>query len=190
MATRSLTVMFETTPEAVRALLPPPLEPTPEAIGSAWVGEIGNSNCAGPFLGAAVYIRASYRDVVGNYCVTMPISTDTAVIFGRELYGEPKKLAKIIFEHQGEHVWGSAERYDIRYMSLRGRIEGAGPLGRHQFSTFHFKYLTTPHNQPATPTKQKKQKNNSKKKRGKGGGGGRPSGESPAPPLPPLPLRQ
>jgi len=144
MATRSLTVMFETTPEAVRALLPPPLEPTPEAVGSAWVGEIGNSNCVGPFLGAALYIRARYRDIVGNYCLTMPMSTDTAVIFGRELYGEPKKLAKIIFEQQGEHVWGSAERYEIRYMSLRGRMEGPGPTGRHQMSTFHFKYLPRP----------------------------------------------
>src|SRR3989304_2146100 len=64
MAARSLTVVFETKPEALRALLPPPLEPTAEAIGSAWVGEIGNSNCVGPFLGAAVYVRARYRDIV------------------------------------------------------------------------------------------------------------------------------
>ncbi|MCH7999157.1 MAG: LysM peptidoglycan-binding domain-containing protein, partial [Chloroflexi bacterium] len=32
MAARSLTVIFETTPEAVQALLPPPLEPTPEPL--------------------------------------------------------------------------------------------------------------------------------------------------------------
>jgi len=144
MATRSLTVLFETKPEAVRALLPPPLEPTPEVVGQAWVGEIGNSNCVGPYLGAALYVRARYDDLVGDYCVAMPMSTDAAVIFGRELYGEPKKLAKIIFERQGEHVWGSAERYDIRYMSLRGRMDGPGPTGRHQLSTFHFKYLPRP----------------------------------------------
>jgi acetoacetate decarboxylase len=144
MGTRSLTVLFETNPEAVRALLPPPLEPTPEAVGHAWVGEIGNSNCVGPFLGAALYVRARYSDLVGDYCITMPMSTDAAVIFGRELYGEPKKLAKIIFERQGEHVWGSAERYNIRYMSLRGRMDGPGGTGRHQSSTFHFKYLPRP----------------------------------------------
>ena len=144
MATRSLTVLFETTPEAVKALLPPPLEPTPEAAGSAWIGDIGNSNCVGPFMGGALYLRARYGDLVGNYCVTMPMSTDAAVAFGRELYGEPKKLAKIVFESQGEHVWGSAERYDIRYLSLRGRMEGPGPTGRHQSSTFHFKYLPRP----------------------------------------------
>lgn len=144
MAARSLTVLFETTPEAVRALLPPPLEPTAEALGSAWVGDIGNSNCVGPFMGAALYLRARYGDLVGNYCLTMPMSSDAAVTFGRELYGEPKKLAKIVFESQGEHIWGSAERYEIRYMSLRGRMDGPGPSGRHDTSTFHFKYLPRP----------------------------------------------
>ena len=54
----------------------------------------------------------------------MPMSTDAAVTFGRELYGEPKKLAKIVFERQDEHVWGSAERHEIRYLSLRGRMDG------------------------------------------------------------------
>jgi acetoacetate decarboxylase len=144
LAVRSLTVLFETEPAAVRALLPPPLEPTPEPLGTAWVGEIGNSNCVGPFMGAALFLRARYGDIVGNYCLTMPMSTDTAVIFGRDLYGEPKKLARIVFEEQGEHVWGHAERYEIRFLSLRGRMEGPGPTGRHQTSTFHFKCLPRP----------------------------------------------
>jgi acetoacetate decarboxylase len=56
--TRSLTVTFETTPEAVRTILPPPLEPTPEPLGSAWVSDIGNSNCVGPFTAAALFVRA------------------------------------------------------------------------------------------------------------------------------------
>ena len=140
MGTRNLTVIFETSPEAIRAILPPPLEPTPEALGSAWVGEISNSNCVGPFQGAALYVRARYQDIVGNYCVTMPMSTPEAVTFGRELYGEPKKLASIIFEKQDEHVWGSAERHEIRFLSLRGRMTGAAATGRHETSTFHFKF--------------------------------------------------
>jgi acetoacetate decarboxylase len=144
MAMRTLTVLFETEPAAVRALLPPPLEPTAEPLGSAWVGEIGNSNCVGPFMGAALFLRARYEGLIGNYCLTMPMSTDTALTFGRDLYGEPKKLARIVFEEQGEHIWGSAERYEIRYLSLRGRMEGPGPTGRHETSTFHFKYLPRP----------------------------------------------
>ncbi len=141
LATRNLTVLFETTPEAVRAVLPPPLEPTAEPLGTAWVADIGNSNCVGPFQAAALYVRARYRDIVGNYCISMPVSTPEAVVFGRELYGEPRKLAKIIFEQQDEYVWGSAERHDIRYLSLRGRLTDAGAAGRTETSSFFFKFL-------------------------------------------------
>lgn len=140
LGTRNLTVTFETTPEVVRELLPPPLVPTPEPLGSAWVGEVDNSNCVGPFLGAALYIKARYNDIIGNYCVTMPMSTPEAVTFGRELYGEPRKLARVIFEQQSEHVWGYAERHEIRILSMRGRITGAAATGRRETSTFHFKF--------------------------------------------------
>lgn len=137
---RTLTVLFETTPEAVRALLPPPLEPTPEPLASAWLADISNSNCVGPFQGAALYVRARYQDIVGNYCITMPMSTPEAVTFGRELYGEPKKLASIIFESQDDYIWGSAERHGVRFLSLRGRMTATAELGRVQTSSFHFKF--------------------------------------------------
>ena len=138
---RSLTVVFETTPAAIEALLPPPLEPAPEPLGIAWVADVGNSNCVGPFMGAALYVRARYKGITGNYCLAMPMSTVEAVTFGRELYGEPKKLAKIILEQEGEHIWGSAERHNIRFLSLRGRLDESAPAGRNETSSFHFKYL-------------------------------------------------
>lgn len=144
MGMRGLSVLFETDPDAVQALLPPPLEPTPEPLGTAWVGEVAASNCVGPFRGAAVYLRARYGDIVGNYCLTMPMSTPEAVVFGRELYGEPKKVAAIIFETQGDHVWGSAERRGVRFLSLRGRVTREGRPGRTQTSTFHFKFTPRP----------------------------------------------
>lgn len=140
LGVRSLSVLFETTPEAVRALLPPPLEPVPGALATAWVADIANSNCVGPFMGAALYVSARYQDITGDYCVTMPMSTPEAVTFGRELYGEPKKLAKIAFETQDDHVWGSAERRGIRFLSLRGRMTAEGGTGRKQTSSFFFKF--------------------------------------------------
>ncbi|HET8943594.1 MAG TPA: acetoacetate decarboxylase family protein [Dehalococcoidia bacterium] len=140
ISTRNLVVTFETTPDAIRALLPPPLEPMPEPLGSAWVGEVANSNSVGPFVGAALYLRARFGDIVGNYCLTMPVSTPQAVTFGRELYGQPAKLARMIFERQDEFVWGSAERHEIRFLSLRGRLTGQAATGRQVTSTFHFKF--------------------------------------------------
>jgi len=142
--TRNLTVTFETTPGAVRSLLPPPLEPMPEPLGSAWVADIGNSNCAGPFMAAALYVRARYKDIVGSYCVAMLVSTSEAVSFGSNLYGEPAKLANLTFESQDEFVWGFAERHQIRFLSLRGRLTGAAATGRREDSVFHFKFSPRP----------------------------------------------
>lgn len=141
---RYFTVWFETDPEALRALLPPPLEPTDRAVGNAWVGEVRASNCVGGFLGAALYLRARYKDIVGSYCLHMPMSTAEAITFGRELYGEPKKLAGISFERRGEQVQGSVERHGIRYMRFQGRLTGEGPAGRRETSIFHFKYQPRP----------------------------------------------
>lgn len=138
--TRNLTVTFETTPESVRNLLPPPLEATPEPLGTAWVGDIGNSNCVGPFMSVALYIRARYQDIIGNYCIASAMSTPEATMFARDLWGEPAKLAKLMFESQDEFVWGSAERYQVRYVSLRGRLTGASATGRRENNIFHFKH--------------------------------------------------
>lgn len=144
MGVRMLTVAFETEPAMIRALLPPPLEPAPEAVGTAWVAEIGNSTCVGPYEVAGVGVRARYGDIVGNYCLAMAVSRPEAVTFGRELYGEPRKLAKLRFEQQEEHVWGHAERNEIRYLSMRGRCSEPSPTGRQTTSSFYFKFLPRP----------------------------------------------
>jgi acetoacetate decarboxylase len=144
LGTRMLTVHFETDPEAVRDLLPPPLEPTPEALGVAFVGEVGNSNTVGPYYVASVAVRARYGDVTGLYPITTPVSRPEAVTFGRELYGEPSKLAKLMFEEQDEHYWGSAERHEIRFLSLRGRCDAPAPTGRQETTSFYFKFLPRP----------------------------------------------
>jgi len=140
LGARTLSVAFETTSAAVRALLPPPLEPTAEPLGLASIGEVSSSNCVGAFKSGGLFIRARYRDIIGNYCLVMPTSTPEAMTFGRELFGEPRKMAKIIFERQDEFVWGSAERQEVRYLSLRGRLTGMAATGRYETSDFFFKY--------------------------------------------------
>jgi acetoacetate decarboxylase len=144
LGTRTLTVYFETDPDMVRQVLPPPLEPAPNPVGIGWVGEVASSNCTGPYSIAALAVRARYGEIVGNYCLTVAVSTPEAVMFGRELYGEPRKLAKMIFEEQDEHVWGSAERNEIRILSMRGRCSDPAPTGRQETSSFFFKFLPRP----------------------------------------------
>ena len=74
LGVKTLTVHFETEPAAIRALLPPPLEPAPAHVGMAWVSEIGNSTCVGPYNAAGLAIRARYGDLIGNYCLSMAVT--------------------------------------------------------------------------------------------------------------------
>ena len=141
---KSLTVFFETDPAALARILPPPLEPAPNHVAVASVGEVGNSNCAGPYEFATLGVRARFGDALGTYGLSAPISTSQALTFGREYYGEPRKLARIVFEQQDDHVWGSAERNEIRFLSMRGRCDQPAPAGRQEVSDFHFKYSLSP----------------------------------------------
>lgn len=138
---RVLSVQFETTAEFIAAVLPPGLEPvegTP--LGSAFVARFGASNCVGPFDGAGLSVRARHGDLAGNYCLTMPMSTDTAIIFGRELYGEPKKLAQIALERDGDHVVGTVARFGITIIELRATLTDTLTAQDGEGSTFHYKF--------------------------------------------------
>lgn len=141
---RTLAVSFETDPAVIAGLLPPPLLPaaSPRVIVS--ISEIARSNCVGPFNGAAVNVACQFQGQEGVYCLSMPMSTDTAVIFGRELYAEPKKLADIELEHRpGGHLRGSVTRRGITVIEIRAQFEdGFRDAGIERESrNYYFKFL-------------------------------------------------
>jgi acetoacetate decarboxylase len=144
LGVRTLVAHFETDLATVAGLLPPPLEPSPNPVGIAWVRDVGNSTTVGPYTVAGVAIRARFREITANYVLSLPVSTPAALLFGRDLYGEPSKLAKVVFEEQEEHTWGSAERHQIRFLSVRGRCNSDAPTGREENGLFYFKYLLRP----------------------------------------------
>ncbi|MGI8925775.1 MAG: acetoacetate decarboxylase family protein [Tepidiformaceae bacterium] len=140
---RSLAITFESDPEVIAELIPPPLRPAADPTVSISISEIRRSDCVGPFNGCSVNLACTYEGEPGFYCLTMPMSTDTAVIFGRELYAEPKKLAAIELLRDGRHVRGTVTRHGITYIELTGSFEEEMvPLGRESRSShYYFKYL-------------------------------------------------
>ena len=77
-------------------------------------------------------VRARYQDVEGDFCLAMPMSTDVAIIFGRELFGEPKKQARVQLKSDGDVMRASVERFGghdrlcfRRHRSHAQRLEGA-----------------------------------------------------------------
>lgn len=140
---RTLAIGFLSDPDVVAELLPPPLRPAVEPRISISVSEIRQSDCVGPFNGSSVNIACTYDGRDGLYCLAMPMNTDTAVIFGRELFAEPKKLADIRLEQRGKHVRGTVTRHGITYIDLRGTFEDElAPVEQSGVSHhYYFKYL-------------------------------------------------
>ncbi|MGE5597608.1 MAG: acetoacetate decarboxylase family protein [Hyphomicrobiales bacterium] len=143
LESRAVSTSFLTDPEVVAELLPPPLAPAAEPRVYVSVYTIGRSNCVGPFDGASVNIACTYQGEPGMYCLTMPMSTDVAIIFGRELYAEPKKLATVDLDVRGAHITGRVTRYGTAYIELGVHL-GGDPVEVDRSSTSHhyyFKYM-------------------------------------------------
>src|SRR5215472_1188518 len=139
---RTLTVTYLTRSELIRAVLPPPLEPAGEALVSVGVGTFGRSNCVGAFTGGWVDVRARYQGIEANYCLAMPMTTDVAIIFGRELFGEPKKQARVSLGNFGAEIRATIERRGVPYIAVEAtlteRLQARGPATSDRF---HFKFM-------------------------------------------------
>jgi acetoacetate decarboxylase len=137
-----LSVSFLTRPDFVRAVLPPPLEPGREPLVTVSVCTFGSSNCVGPFAGGVVDVSARYKGIEANHCLAMPMNTDVAIIFGRELFGEPKKQARVRLESDGDVVRGTIERFGIPYIQLEARLDENVRISGPTYSgRFHYKFM-------------------------------------------------
>lgn len=136
-----LSVRYHTRPEIVERVLPPGLEPTDEPLVRVDVVEVGASNCVGSFAGGGLYVQARHGDLVGNYCLAMPMSTDRAITWGRELFGEPKKRASVDLTREGDEVAGRIERYGEPIIELDATMEQERTVDPDPRTVFHYKHL-------------------------------------------------
>lgn len=122
--------MFRTKAEVVKKVLPPPLEPDPASIGSAYVAEFHRTNFGVTYNEAALFISAQYKGELGNYCLSMPVTNDMALIGGREVYGFPKKIAETIHvKREGNKVTGICIRKGIPIITIKVNLTGPAEPG-------------------------------------------------------------
>ena len=127
---RSLRVVYETVPAIAAALVPKPLQPLrPEICVTFSHVAMHVAPEVTIEIGSAVFgVRASYDGIEGIWLVTMPMTSEQAVIGGRETYGEPKKIAKIDFQKDGDRVAASVTRMGVTYLEAKGTLaESLGP---------------------------------------------------------------
>lgn len=119
-----LTIFWETKPEIVAKLLPPPLKPANQPVAMAFVANYPRTNFDLVYKESALFLRALYNGEEGSYCLSMPVTNDIAMASGRETRGFPKKMADIHFKRDGHFVEGWTERRGIRFMEIRAKLTG------------------------------------------------------------------
>ncbi len=136
-----VTVQYLTKPEIVLHVLPPGLQPTEQPLITVMVGRWERSNCVQAFTGGALHVQARHKDYVGDYCLAMPMSSDAAIIFGRELFGEPKKQATTTLERQGNTITGRCVRYGSPIITVEATLDKKEDVQESGFVNFHYKFL-------------------------------------------------
>jgi acetoacetate decarboxylase len=142
---RSVRAVYETDPAVVAAILPRPLEPAARPEVSVVLSKVEMQIAPETTfaIGAGAFgVMARYEGVEGAYQVTMPMSAEAAVVGGRETYGEPKKLADMTFEREGDRVTATVTRMGIPYIELRGRIGRS--LGPREFTDYAYCFKALP----------------------------------------------
>jgi len=143
---RSLRALYETEPEIPAALLPRPLQPadTPEVFVQFADVTMHLAEDRIVKIGAAtVGIACSYEDTRGYYVLAMPMEGEFVVIGGREIYGEPKKIATTSFSMDDDRVRASVTRHDITFLELSGRIGDPADAPK-QFTEHFFCFKAMP----------------------------------------------
>lgn len=139
----SLSVDFLTRPEVVRAVLPAELEPGERPRVTAQVSR-WRSNCVGDFEASAIYVSARYGDVTGDYVLTMFMDSDVPMLFGRDLFGEPKKIGRSSLYRNDGHMTGVLERGGSRLIEIEADLDtDSGPI-RVVGRNFNVKYELAP----------------------------------------------
>lgn len=120
-------VFWETSKEIVQKLLPKPLKAPKFPLATAFVGQWIDTNFTYGYSESAIFIRAEYNGNFGNYCLAMHLDgpgKDMGQIYGRELWGFPKKLANIYYKYEGNVINGWSERHGTRNIDLTIKLDG------------------------------------------------------------------
>jgi acetoacetate decarboxylase len=144
-----LTAVYETDPEVVAAVLPPPLVPADEPLVRVTMATV-DLGPGVPTFGAGTFaVLARHGATVGSYPLVMPMTSEQAVIGGREIYGEPKKLADVGLERRGDRVRGWFTRMGTTFVTVEGTVTGEvalvdPPRREPERVDFYFKFLPAP----------------------------------------------
>jgi acetoacetate decarboxylase len=101
-----LIVTYRTDPEALRAVVPEPLELGEPLVKYEFI-RMPDSTGFGDYTESGQVIPVRYAGQDGSYVHSMYLDDDAPILGGRELWGFPKKLAQPKISHEGEVITGT-----------------------------------------------------------------------------------
>src|SRR3954464_11765946 len=127
--TQAVTVVFETDPAAIEAVLPPPLEPSSAqgATARLRIATVDMGTGLKPFGAGWFGVRCKHGSTEGEYALFMPMTTEQATIGGRETFGEPKKVADVSLQLDGSRLAAWIERIGFRVADVSGQLGAEAP---------------------------------------------------------------
>lgn len=120
---RSVVLPFRPDPAGLAAVLPPGLEPGDgpglvTMLSYPW----GNTGRVHPFNEAVVLVPVCFEGTQGSYVPFIYVTTDEALIAGREIAGWPKKLAEIVWDRDGDRFHGAVTRWGVTILDVDGDL--------------------------------------------------------------------
>jgi acetoacetate decarboxylase len=106
---RSMTVLYQTDAEAAAELLPEGLEVPQPAQAALMVLHYPQST-VGPYSEAILGVQCSWEGTAQLYVARIVVDSVPPLVVGREVYGFPKKMARIELSQQDEFLRGTVER--------------------------------------------------------------------------------
>lgn len=113
--TEILTIAYRTAPGAAERFLPPQLEPAGNDRAILHLYRMHDADFFGSYGESAIQIPAVHRrtGTRGAYSPLLYVESDAAIATGREIYGQPKKLARIELAPDGDLLVGRVRRNGI-----------------------------------------------------------------------------
>ncbi len=136
-----LEVTYLTDPDVLAEVLPPPLEAPPEPRVHVRFTRIEVNGKLHEIV-CSFLVDAVYNGTLGQHCLVMPIDLADAIAPSRERYGEPKKLANLEFDREGNHVKASVTRHSVTILEVVGDITSQLPTPEpYPLTHFWYKFL-------------------------------------------------
>ncbi|MDW6022346.1 acetoacetate decarboxylase [Mesorhizobium sp. BAC0120] len=108
-----LTLFYRTDADAMRFLLPPPLEAQGD-VAAIHIYRMNDTDWLGPYFESNVMFGARMPGgPQGGYSPYLFLGSDAGVSHGREVHGQPKKFAQPKLEFRGDLIVGTVSRNGI-----------------------------------------------------------------------------